>query len=183
MTLAETKEVPVMNAEPQITQRPPLPYAGLPATATMTNFASVIDAGFPEVFGWLGEHGIEPAGPPFIRYNVIDMDGDLEVELAVPVAGEAAAGGQEGRVRAGVLPGGRYVTLLHAGHYDGLIGANAALQQWAADQGVALESSPDQRRWRGRVEHYNTDPSAEPDPAKWQTEVAYLIGDEPAGGR
>jgi effector-binding domain-containing protein len=172
-----------MTAEPQITQRPPQPYAGLPATATMANFASIIDAGFPEVFGWLGQHGIEPAGPPFIRYNVVDMDGDLEVELAVPVAAEAAqaAGGEEGRVRAGVLPGGRYVRLLHTGHFDGLVGANATLQQWAADHGVALASTPDQRHWAGRVECYRTDPRAEPDPAKWETEVAYLISeDQPA---
>ena len=65
-----------MTAEPQITQRPPQPYAGLAATATMTNLASVVDAGFPEVFSWLGRRGIEPAGPPFIRYHVVDMDGD-----------------------------------------------------------------------------------------------------------
>jgi effector-binding domain-containing protein len=174
-----------LNAEPQITQRPPQPYAGIPLTVTMTTFASAIDAGFPELFGWLGEHGIEMTGPPFIRYNVIDMAGDLEVELAVPVAGDAAqaaASGREGRVRAGVLPGGGYVTLLHTGPYDGLVGANAALQQWAADHGMVLESSPDQRRWQGRVEHYLTDPTAEPDPARWQTEVAYLISDDQAAG-
>jgi hypothetical protein len=29
--------------------------------------------------------------------------------------------------------------------------------------------------WRGRVEHYLTDPSVEPDPSKWQVEAAYLI--------
>jgi hypothetical protein len=29
--------------------------------------------------------------------------------------------------------------------------------------------------WRGRAEHYLTDPSQEPDPAKWETEVAYLV--------
>src|SRR6266699_2954222 len=102
MTIARARDegAPAMTAEPQITQRQPQPYAGLPATTTMTNFAGVIDAGFPEVLGWLGRRGIEPAGPPFIRYNVVDMDGDLEVELAVPVAAEAAqaAGGEEDRV-------------------------------------------------------------------------------------
>ena len=28
--------------------------------------------------------------------------------------------------------------------------------------------------WRGRAEHYITDPSAEPDPGKWEVDVAYL---------
>jgi hypothetical protein len=27
---------------------------------------------------------------------------------------------------------------------------------------------------RGRAEHYLTNPSAEPDPAKWEVDVAYL---------
>ena len=29
--------------------------------------------------------------------------------------------------------------------------------------------------WAGRFEHYLTDPAAEPDAARWQTDVAYLI--------
>ena len=40
----------------------------------------------------------------------------MEVELGVPVAGEFTGAG---RVRPGVVPGGRYVTLLHTGPYDG----------------------------------------------------------------
>jgi hypothetical protein len=28
--------------------------------------------------------------------------------------------------------------------------------------------------WRSRAEHYLTDPSREPDPAKWEVDVAYL---------
>jgi hypothetical protein len=28
--------------------------------------------------------------------------------------------------------------------------------------------------WRGRAEHYLTDPSQEPDPAKFETDVAFL---------
>jgi hypothetical protein len=29
--------------------------------------------------------------------------------------------------------------------------------------------------WRARIEQYLTDPRAEPDPARWETEIAYLI--------
>ena len=163
-----------MQAEPEVQQRPAQVYAGIPATVTMATFPQAADTGFPEVFGWLAEHGITPAGPPFIRYHVIDMAAELEIELAVPVDAPVAG---SGRVRSGLLPGGRYVTLLHTGHYDGLMGANAALQDWAAQQGITLASSPDHRSWPGRVEYYLTDPSAEPDPARWQTEVAFLISE------
>jgi hypothetical protein len=34
--------------------------------------------------------------------------------------------------------------------------------------------TPDGTAWRCRAEHYLTDPSAEPDPAKWEVDVAYL---------
>jgi hypothetical protein len=60
--------------------------------------------------------------------------------------------------------------------YHGLVAANAALQDWARDQGIALESSEGGHRFRGRVEFYPTDPREEPDTAKWQAEIAYLIG-------
>ncbi len=75
-----------MNLEPQIQQRAEQPYAGIRMPVTMASLADAVDSGFPELFGWLQEHGIAPAGPPFIRYLVIDMEAGLEIELGVPVA-------------------------------------------------------------------------------------------------
>ena len=69
-----------------------------------------------EVFGWLGARGVEPAGAPFFRYCRIDMENTLEIEVGVPVATPVAG---EGDVLVGVLPAGRYVEVLHAGHPDG----------------------------------------------------------------
>ena len=34
--------------------------------------------------------------------------------------------------------------------------------------------TPDGQAWRSRVEHYLTNPAEEPDPAKWEVDVAYL---------
>jgi effector-binding domain-containing protein len=81
------------------------------------------------------------------------------------------------RVRAGVLPAGRYVTLRHTGPYDGLIASNADLQDWAEARGITFDSRDTDHgeAWHSRVEHYLTDPSAEPDPAKWQVDIAYLV--------
>lgn len=31
--------------------------------------------------------------------------------------------------------------------------------------------------WIGRIERYLTDPSQEPDPSRWETEIAYLLDD------
>jgi effector-binding domain-containing protein len=156
-------------SEPQIEQRAAQPYAALSATVTMQNFAGAIDRGFPDLFGWLGAHGLAPAGAPFIRYVRVEMDGELEVEFGAPVAGDPPA---DERVHAGVIPAGRYVTLLHTGHYDELVAANARLQEWARERGIGWAMDGD--RWRGRFEHYFTDPRQEPDPSRRQTGVAYL---------
>jgi effector-binding domain-containing protein len=175
------EEFTTVPEQPQVTQRAPQPYVAIPFTVTMATFPQAADAGFPELLGWLGEHGIAPSGPPFIRYHVIDMAAELEIEIGAPVA---AAAPVSGRIQAGELPGGRYVTLVHTGPYDGLVAANGALQDWARQQGIALESSDGERRFRGRVEFYPTDPGQEPDTAKWQVEIAYLISEDaqPAGG-
>jgi effector-binding domain-containing protein len=162
-----------MANEPQILTRDEQPYVGIPATVTMSSIGQAIDSALPRIFAWLGERGIAPSGPPFIRFLVIDMEAEMEIELGVPV--RVGVEGDE-QVRAAVLPGGRYVSLLHIGPYDQLIAANAALQKWAEERGVTFDSWDTARgsEWRSRFESYITDPSAEPDPSKWETEVAYL---------
>jgi effector-binding domain-containing protein len=163
-----------MRQEPQIQERAAQHYAGIPMTVTMDGLSSAVDSAFSELFPWLASQGIAPAGPPLIRYLVIDMAGDLQIEMAVPVAAPVAA---SGRIQPGILPGGRYAVLRHTGPYDGLIASNAALQRWAQEQGIQFDTwdTAQGSAWRSRAEHYLTDPSQEPDPAKLETDVAYLI--------
>ena len=53
------------------------------------------------------------------------------------------------------------------------------LQQWATEHRVTFDTweAPDGAAWRSRFEQYITDPSKESDPSKWQTDIAYLIGE------
>jgi effector-binding domain-containing protein len=160
--------------QPQIRHRPAQSYAAIRETVTMQGLPSAIDRGFPELFGWLASQSVGLSGPPFIRYLRVDMDAELTIELAAPVDIEPPAAG---RIRPGMLPAGRYVTLLHVGPYDGLVNANAALRRWAQERGI-LWQIDDASIWGGRIERYLTDPSQEPDPSAWKTEVAYLIADD-----
>jgi effector-binding domain-containing protein len=165
-----------MSQEPRIEERAAQHYAGIQATVPMEGVSGAVDEAFPELFGWLAKTGTAPAGPPFIRFLVIDMEALLQLELGVPVAEHMT---ESGRIRPGVLPAGRYVVLRHTGPYDGpdgLIPANAALQQWARDHGLEFDmrDTPEGSAWGARLEHYITDPSTEPDPASWETDVAYL---------
>ena|SRR5690348_8625192 len=163
-----------MSHEPQIQERAAQHYAAIPATVTMDGLSGAIDSAYSELFPWLASQGIPPAGPPLIRYLVIDMAGELQVEMAVPVATPITG---SGRIQPGALPAGRYVVLRHTGPYDGLVASNAALQRWAQEQGIEFDTWDTARgsAWRSRSEHYLTDPSQEPDPAKLETDIAYLI--------
>jgi len=136
----------------------------------MDGIAEAIGSTLRELFGWLAGHGLQPAGAPFVRYHVVDMDGELELEPGVPTSPGVA---DDDRVRAGTLPAGRWATLLHVGPYDQLVGANAELQRWVSEQGLTFDREG--ARWRGRVEHYLNDPQQEPDPSGLRTEVAYLL--------
>jgi effector-binding domain-containing protein len=162
-----------MSHEPQIQARAAQHYAAIRQTVTMDGISGAVDEAFPELFGWLAGNGIAPGGPPYIRSRVIDRAAELEIELAVPVGAPVAG---SGRVRPGLLPEGRYAVLRHTGPYDGLIASNAALQRWARERGVEFDTWDTSRgsAWRSRAEHYLTDPSREPDPAKWEVDVAYL---------
>jgi effector-binding domain-containing protein len=164
-----------MSVAPEIVTRAEQPYVAIGARVTMAELGGLADR-FPEVFGWLGVRGLTPAGPPFFKYNVIDMARELEVEAGVPVA-VAVAG--DGEVVSGVLPPGRYATLTHQGYPSELVGATEALLDWAAGQGLSWDASPDGsgERWGVRLENYLTDPSQEPDMSKWLTQLAFRLAD------
>ena len=162
-----------MPAMLEIVSRAEQPYAAIRARVTMSQLGG-LGARLGEVFGWLAARGVPPAGAPFFKYNVIDMARELEVEAGVPVA--AALDGDD-HVLTGVLPAGRYATLTHVGHPDGLIGATKALLDWAAEQGMTWDMSPTEagERWGCRLESYLTDPSEEPDMNKWETQLAFRL--------
>jgi effector-binding domain-containing protein len=163
------------NEVPVIRQRGAQPYVGIAQTVTMAGLPGAADR-IPELLDWLEAKGVAPAGPPFFRYKLIDMDADLEVEVGVPVAEVVHADHQ---VQEGVLPGGRYVTVTHLGAPHTLVGAVGDLLDWAAKESLSWDRVNTERgeRWGCRLESYLTDPRAEPDMTKWRTELAFRLAD------
>lgn len=161
-----------MTKTPTIEVRAEQPYLAIPVEVALKEFDPAI-AAIDEIFSWLGQRAIDPAGPLFFRYLTIgDMDGRFPIDVGVPIA---AAVPSAGRIVPGVIPSGRYATLVHTGHPDRLVTAHAALQDWAAEQGLAVER--DGGAWGGRFEFYLTDPAEQPDRERWSTEIAYLLRD------
>ena len=163
-----------MPAGPEIESRAGQPYVAIKTQVMMEALGAVVPPLNQEVFAWLGQRGAVPSGPPFWKYNVIDMARNLEVEAGVPVAQRLTG---DGRVIAGVLPAGRYVTLCHVGAPETLAAATASLLDWAAAKGLVFDMSPspEGERWGGRLEIYLTDPRDEPDMSKWETLLAVRL--------
>jgi Transcriptional regulator, effector-binding domain/component len=168
------------TGEPQIIERRAQPYAGITATVAPDAISEIADR-VPEVFGWLAAHGIAPAGAPFFRYDVIDMERAYTMTVGVPVdaVGEGAAG-----IVYGTLPAGRYVDVLHIGHPQTLLAATARLLQWAADRGLVFDATPgaDGEHWACRLEFYLSDPNEVPDMSAWETQLSFKLADSTTPG-
>ena len=161
-------------ARHRVEERAAQPYAYVSDAAVfMDNFAAIADR-FGEVFGWLGQRGIEPVGPVFFKYNVINMPGPMQLEAGVPIATEVTG---DDAVSAGVLPAGRYVTVRHVGHPDELMEATRELLDWAESEGLEFDQweSPEGHAWACRTEWYYSDPVEVPDLNQWETELAFKL--------
>src|ERR1700760_1354871 len=163
-----------MSSAPEIVTRAAQPYVAIRTQVTMEDLGTVVPPLNQEVFAWLGQRGAAPAGAPFSKYNVIDMEGKLEIEAGVSVAA-AVAGDGPGVSR--LLPAGTHATPTHVGHPSELMAATGALLDWAASQGLTWDMSPgvNGERWGCRLEIYLTDPSQEPDMSKWVTQLAFKL--------
>jgi effector-binding domain-containing protein len=160
---------------PHIIERAAQRYVGVRELVTMTSFDRIADR-IGELAGWMAAHGVRPAGAPFFRYLTIDMHRELDVEAGFPVDDVVDV---DGDVFLRTLPAGRYATSTHTGHPDGLLDATAGLLAWADEQGLRwdVRDTPPGARWGCRLEVFLTDPSEQPDMAKWRTDLVFRLAD------
>ena len=117
----------------------------------------------PELFQWLKEKQIQYTGAPFFYY--VKMEGEqLEVEVGIPT--NSYLNGDD-RVRPGTFPAGKYAVAKYIGPYNKLFAVHTDIEKWKDDNNIKFKSP--------KVEFYPTDPSAEPNPEKWQTVIINRI--------
>ena len=155
--------------EPKLVERSEQHYVAIRKLVSMAEIGPTLPPLSDDVFAWLAGKRIQPSGAVFWRYNVVEMDTKLEIDVAVPVASAVKVDGQ---IIADILPAGRYATMLHTGHPAELEEATANLLAWAEKNNIQWKMNGE--RWGGRVEWYFSDPSIEPDMTKWETELAFL---------
>lgn len=139
-----------------------------------SGIAAAIGSSLPHVFHYAQARGYALADKPFTRY--VDVGpGLLTIEPGMQVVGSGSpTAGELAWPRTGAaevlevtLPGGPAATTVHAGPYDTLANAYAALEAWIEANGFAAAGAP----W----ECYVTDPAEHPDPKDWKTAVYWPI--------
>lgn len=163
-----------MLNDPVIGARAEQPYVSIPIEITLKEWENA-NALVEELFGWLGKKGVQPSGAPFYRYFVIgDTNEKFKLEVGVPIVRPMFG---DDRVITGVIPAGKYVTLVHIGQPDRISDSFTALEKWATEHEVEWDKQMEgnEEVWGGRFEYYLTDPAVEPDEGKWSIEIAYKI--------
>ena len=132
-----------------------------------TDIATTIANVLPGIFQYAQQRGLALSGHPFTRYpqigpGMVTMEPGMRISGASDAAGTAVEG-----VAEDTLPAGPAATTIHAGPYETLQQAYAALEVWIESHGFETAGPP----W----EAYITDPGEHPDPKDWRTEVFWPI--------
>jgi effector-binding domain-containing protein len=171
-----------MNSEPVIERRPAHPYAAIRLQVPIP-FGKYLTPAWSRVDRWLAHQG-KSHGPAIIRYLTTDMSAKLDMDVGFVV--DRSIRGGDG-ILAGVLPAGRYATLIYTGTYrgKGVYKANVALIQWAQANGIVWKTSKvdAEQWWDSRVEWYFNNPETDPDPTKYRTELTFRVAAAPNAKR
>jgi AraC family transcriptional regulator len=132
-----------------------------------SDIAATIGAVLPGIFQYAQQHGLALSGHPFTRYVELGP-GMVTMEPGMRVSGGSGSPhtNLDGVVE-DTLPGGPVASTIHAGAYETLPQAYAALEIWIESQGLKPAGAP----W----EAYITDPAEHPDPKDWRTEVFWPV--------
>ena len=156
----------------EIQQLAPQPIVSIRATIPVAALGEHYGERMQALSDYLRRHGVQPAGPPFVRYHTFN-ETETDVEFGLPV-GEPGPG--EGRIVSGALPGGPALVVTHVGAHDKLGNAYARLRAGLQ----ARDREPDGPLWEV---YYWMDPSQDagpsslPDPSSLRTQLVQPITD------
>jgi effector-binding domain-containing protein len=153
-------------SEFEIREEPRRRTAVVHGSMPQSEMPGFMDGVFPRLFHAIGAAGLVPGGAPFSRYFSFAPE-RVEFEVGVTIADipgmpERAFDGA-GDIQPGELPAGQVAVGWHVGPYEAIASTYERLMAWVGEQG----REPSGAMW----EVYTTDPSAEPDPANWRTQI------------
>ena len=151
--------------EATIKQAEPKTVAVLP----MHGSYEQIPEGYGRLYGWIAQHGMQPAGMPEAVYLTMpDPTGESEAlwELWAPVAGDAEIAPDESGIGTRRVPATTVASTMHKGPYDTIEPTYDALAKWVTEQGYQMAGPPH--------EAYYSDPEEVP-PEEYLTEISFPV--------
>lgn len=157
-----------------IVEKPERSYLGIRIETPFEGMFAVITKALNELRKWCKENGLAEESPYFVRYYHCDMKSTMDVEVGL-VTNSAPTGNS--RIKPGVLPKGRYASLIYRG--NGLRG-NQALMKWAKDNGVRFDPlvADLAESYVCRYEAYLTDYRMEPRKLLWDVELSIKVAED-----
>ncbi len=160
-----------MITEPTIAHRPERHTVGIRVRTPFKGMFAVVDQLLKELRQWVNEHQLADQGPFFLRYHVVHMEAEMDIEVGFVVS-EPTPGDE--RVRPGTLPAGDYAHLTYSRY---ALRGNKALIGWVRENGIPLDcqSTPQGDAFACRYEAYLTDYRIEHRKSAWQVELAIKV--------
>ncbi|MBN2187723.1 MAG: GyrI-like domain-containing protein [Dehalococcoidia bacterium] len=157
--MAPQVEVTIKKAEPMTV-----------AFISMKGPYSLISGAFGKLYGWIGQKGHIPAGPPLgVFFNAPEQvpAGELLWEICSPIAGDIATSGpDEQGLGTKKVKGAEVAATMHKGPYDQVGGTIHALEAWIAENGYEIVGAYE--------EVYLSEPDKTP-PEELLTEVRFPV--------
>ena len=156
-----------MEYDISVVERKELPTAVVRGEVPVPEISAFLGGAFGEVMGAISAAGVFPAGPPFARYDFLEVPAGeapetFAVEAGFPVSAPVVP---TGRVEPSTLPGGSAAVTVHVGPYQNVSAAYTAIERRLGEHAMVPKGAP----W----ESYLDDPSEVPEP---HTEVMWPCG-------
>ena len=156
-----------------IVEKSERPYLGIRFETPFNGMFALVTKALKELRKWSKENALADEGPYFVRYYHCDMKSIMDIEVGLMTSSHREG---QGHIKPGVLPRGRYATLVYRG--NGLRG-NQALMKWAKDNGHVFDPLVREavESYICRYEAYLTDYRTEPRKLLWDVEFSIKISD------
>jgi len=160
---------------PSVDYRAACPTLGIRVIVPFRGMLAVRDQLWSELFAWLDARGIVDVGSAFLRLNVIDMQGMMDMEAGVMTSSTIEA---DDRVRPGEMPAGLYATLTYRDHS---MRANKMLLGWVAENNIRLAKGESDAGdvFDCRYELVTSDIRTERRKTKWVVQLNMLVDGPP----
>lgn len=147
-------------------QRPSMTYLGKRETVKWDRMSDFFTAAFPLTGKAIEAAGLNMGGPPsalFYEWDTLRKQADVFAGMPVLMDTAATVAG----LQMVTIPAGKALMIAYQGDYDGTMEAHLAMEDMLQANGMEVRDAV--------IEEYVTDPTQEPDTAKWLTNIIYPI--------